>query len=323
MRDGFAVFGYSQTVISTFKIGVMKNFKNIFFAMVAVALLQACAPAEGDFAGSEYMPDMAHSIAYEANVYNYYYYNTWDSASTFKLKELSAPGLPVEGTVPRGYAGVFLAENSANGDREEVMEHLHGERAINEIAVPVNGSAPYYYEDTEEERTRAIAEIIKNPYPITAEGLAKGKELYDIFCGICHGPLGDGAGYLVREASAGDPGGVYPAAPANFLLDEHVNSSNGRYYHAIMYGKNVMGGYADKISFEERWQVIHYIRSLQAKDKKLEYSADANTLNPDYGTPASQVSLIVENMEATEATDDTAAPAEGNHDEGEHDNGSH
>ena len=39
-----------------------------------------------------------------------------------------------------------------------------------------------------------------------------------------------------------------------------------------MYGKNVMGSYKDKISYEERWQVIHYIRSLQAKDKKLEYS---------------------------------------------------
>ena len=285
-------------------------------------LLQACSPAEGEFAGSEYMPDMGHSIAYEANVYNYYYYNTWDSASTFKLKELSAPGLPVEGTVPRGYAGVYLAGESTNGDGEAVMGHLVGASSVNEMPVPVNGSAPYYYDDTEEERTRAIAEIIDNPYPISEGGLARGKELYDIYCGICHGAKGDGAGYLVRDPAPGDAGGVYPAAPANFLLDEHVNASNGRYYHAIMYGKNVMGGYADKLSYEERWQVIHYIRSLQAKDKKLQYSADANTLNPVYGTPESQVSLLVESM-GNEGADYEAAPEEGgNQDEG-HDAGSH
>jgi hypothetical protein len=46
-----------------------------------------------------------------------------------------------------------------------------------------------------------------------------------------------------------------------------------------MYGKNVMGSYADKLSFEERWEVIHYIRSLQAKSKNLEYSETANTLS--------------------------------------------
>lgn len=304
----------------------MKNLKNILFAIIAVALLQACSPADGEFGGSEYMPDMGHSIAYEANVYNYYYYNTWDSASTFKLKELSTPGLPVEGTVPRGYAGVYLAGNSANGDGAAVLGHLNGTGSINEIAVPVNGSAPYYYEDTEEERTRAMAEIINNPYPITEAGLARGKELYDIFCGICHGEKADGSGYLVREASPGDAGGVYPAAPANFLLDDFVNSSNGRYYHSIIYGKNVMGGYADKISFEERWQVIHYIRSLQAKEKKVIYSADANTLNPAFGTPAGQLSLIVEDLGAADQDEGADHSEDTDHDDGhggDHDSDSH
>jgi hypothetical protein len=46
-----------------------------------------------------------------------------------------------------------------------------------------------------------------------------------------------------------------------------------------MYGKNLMGSYKDKISYEERWNVIHYIRSLQAKELKLEYNQEINTLN--------------------------------------------
>ena len=77
-----------------------------------------------------------------------------------------------------------------------------------------------------------------------------------------------------------------------------------------MYGKNVMGSYKDKISYEERWQVIHYIRSLQAKDKKLEYSEQANTLNPAFGVPGSQVATLAETVSDQDAAPE-AAPAEG------------
>ena len=44
-----------------------------------------------------------------------------------------------------------------------------------------------------------------------------------------------------------------------------------------------MGNYADKLSYEERWDVIHYIRSCQAAEKQLEYSDKLNTLNPKAG----------------------------------------
>jgi hypothetical protein len=59
-----------------------------------------------------------------------------------------------------------------------------------------------------------------------------------------------------------------------------------------MYGKNVMGGYAEKLNFEERWQVIHYIRSLQATAKGLAYSATSNTLNANFGVPAAQAKKL-------------------------------
>jgi hypothetical protein len=136
--------------------------------------------------------------------------------------------------------------------------------------------------------------------------------LYDIFCGICHGEKGDGYGYLVREAdpAKGDPGGKYPVVPANLLLPDYANSSNGRYYHAIIYGKNAMGGYADKMNYEERWQIIHYIRALQAKDQSLEYDETTNTLNPEFGTPVSEIAPMASNEEMTEAV---APEMEGDH----------
>ncbi|HUR31951.1 MAG TPA: cytochrome c, partial [Saprospiraceae bacterium] len=151
------------------------------------------------------------------------------------------------------------------------------------IAYSPNGSVPYYYKNTDEERLRASKEIVRNPFPITEKGMEHGKELYNIYCGICHGATGNGQGYLVREddPAKGIVAGVYPAAPANLMLDTFINAAPGRIYHAIMYGKNVMGSYADKLSYRERWEVIHYIRSMQAISKKMEYTETANTFNKE------------------------------------------
>ena len=269
----------------------MKNLKYILYSVAAVSLLYSCTPAGGNYAGKEYMPDMAHSVGFEYQSYANYSRNNWDSASVINRKFLSRPLNPAAGTIPRGYAGLSFASPDAY---DSIMNILRGGNQLNAIAVPVNGKVPYHYGNTEEERIRASKDIVGNPFPISEAGLAKGKELYDIYCGICHGEKGDGAGYLVRDANPakGDLGGVYPAAPANFMLDTFYISTNGRFYHAIMYGKNVMGGYAEKLSFEERWQVIHHIRSMQATAKGLAYSANANTLNPSFAIPAAQVKKL-------------------------------
>jgi len=269
----------------------MKTLKWACYTVAIPLVLAGCQQVGVNSPGTEYMPDMAHSVAVESNVYINYDHNTWNEESVLPLKDLSNPKLPVQGTVPRGYAGVAAAKSPMERIKKE--EAIRGRNAINAISVTLNGHVPYYYDDTEEERVRASEEIIENPYPITKDGLARGKELYNTFCGICHGEKGDGLGYLVRDPNpaTGDPGGVYPAAPANFLVGDLATASNGRYYHAIMYGKNVMGGYADKMSFEERWQVIHYIRTLQAADVKVTYDEMENSLNKVYGTPMAVIEL--------------------------------
>jgi mono/diheme cytochrome c family protein len=256
-------------------------------------LVVSCQQPGGDTTGSEYMPDMAHSVAYEANYYNYYYNNTWGSEDEYY--KMAKPREPIPGTIARGYAGGM--EGQASSD--------------NAISVPRNGAVPYYYADTEEDRVRAIAEIIDNPYPITDKGIEKGKELYTYFCAICHGDKADGAGYLVR-----DDGGVYPVQPAILNNEEFTAASNGRFYHSIMYGKNLMGGYADKLSYEERWQVIHYIRQLQAKTYEKEYNQYVNTLN-SIDRPAGDIPVKEVTM-----TDDLHQ--EGDHQEdNDHNDGSH
>ena len=65
-----------------------------------------------------------------------------------------------------------------------------------------------------------------------------------------------------------------------------------------------MGGYSDKLSYNERWNVIHYIRSMQAGVKKLEYSEKANSLNAT-STPESQMKKVVAEVVLVENTVDT------------------
>ena len=278
----------------------------VLIAVTIVLLLNACAPADGEFQGHEYMPDMKHSIAYEANYYNYYSLNTWGTEEEYHA--FAQPNKPVEGAIPRGYAGIS-DERLMRGQVEEAKGHP---------SVELNGFVPYHYSDSEEERTRAANEITQNPFPITENGLEIGENLYNINCGICHGEKGDGLGYLVR-----DDGGKYPAAPANFLLDTFIKSTPGRYYHSIMFGKNVMGAYKDKLNYRERWEVIHWIRALQAKEKGLAYNADENTLN-DFAVPVANVDGYKEEMNTMmQDTSQTEMESDTSHMDGEHTTDTH
>ena len=84
--------------------------------------------------------------------------------------------------------------------------------------------------------------------------LAVGKELYDIYCGICHGNAGKGQGQLVkREKILGVPSYADPAR----------NITVGSTYHTIYYGLNSMGSYAGQLNYEERWQVSEYVMKLK------------------------------------------------------------
>jgi mono/diheme cytochrome c family protein len=278
-----------------------------FSILACLAFAVACSPAKGDRTGHEYMPDMTHTVGYEANLYDYYYYNRWGTEAEYK--KFASPRLSVPGTVARGQISVANAT-----DEVAQWKAMNAFSGIGEgaIAMTPNGSVPYYYKDTEEERIRATREITHNPFPITEASLAHGKELYTIYCGICHGEKADGLGYLVREEdpAKGIVAGVYPAAPANFMLDTFVKSNVGRFYHGIMYGKNVMGSYADKLSYKERWEVIHYIRSLQAQSKKLVYSPTANTFNTE-ATPWAAVEAAMKQDMAPMMKDTAAHEAPG------------
>lgn len=92
------------------------------------------------------------------------------------------------------------------------------------------------------------------PIPVTQAVVARGKERYEIFCSVCHGPTGNGDGMIVRR-------GFRRAASFN---DERLRQAPvGHYFDAITNGWGAMPSYAPQIPVQDRWAIIVYIRALQ------------------------------------------------------------
>lgn len=295
------------------KMNVVSRVIYLVSAVVLIGSAYSCQQAGGNKTGSEFIPDMTHSVAYEANVLTNYSLNTWDKESVRSRWELSQPRVPVSGTVPRGYAAIGNYDLRFPSAVEAVLQTAQKlQKNDGRTVYQPNGHVPYFYAATEEGRLEAIAKVRYNPFPITTEGIARGQQLFTIYCAICHGDKGDGNGYIVTG-----PQSKYLAQPANLMNPQFINDSNGRLYHAIVYGRNLMGSHADKLSFEERWQVIHYLRQLQAKSIKVNYNEDVNELNPEFGVPYKQVKGELEALQTT-AKEDTDPSDESSQNGGQH-----
>lgn len=105
----------------------------------------------------------------------------------------------------------------------------------------------------------STGQFVSNPLPLSDEGLNRGRERYQIFCLPCHGETGDGQS-VIRERSG---------IPSANLLDERIRQlPDGQIYSVITDGLGLMADYSSQISPEDRWQIIHYLRSLQREQQQ-------------------------------------------------------
>ena len=163
--------------------------------------------------------DTAPNYQFMPNMYESVGYETYGENQMFENGMQART--PVEGSIPRGFVP-FDIENSTQG-----------------------------YEEAKA--------TLNSPLDSTQVDMQRGKELYDIYCGICHGNKGKGQGTLVkREKILGIPS-----------YDDAGRAINeGSIYHTIYYGKNAMGSYANQLNEEERWQVVDYVLKLKTDLEK-------------------------------------------------------
>lgn len=201
--------------------------KLIVLAGIIAVLATSCGRDPQD-TGRTFVPDMQYSQAYE-------YY---DVNMNFKEMGLdtATSRKPVAGTISYGSLPPVSADS------------------LNEDATIVAYRYKNYYTESIEDYERAGVEL-KNPLKLTDEVLKEGQQLYAVSCAVCHGGSGKGDGTVVQS-------GAYPPVPS--YLDRLPTITEGKMFHSITYGRNLMGSYSSQLTPEERWKVIYYIQKLAA-----------------------------------------------------------
>jgi copper transport protein len=95
-----------------------------------------------------------------------------------------------------------------------------------------------------------------NPIPPTADSLAKGKAIFQQNCMPCHGPagLGDGpAGLLLNPRPANLQQHMIPGVHTDGQIFDWITGG---------YPGSAMPAFGDKLTEEDRWNLLNYIRTL-------------------------------------------------------------
>lgn len=106
--------------------------------------------------------------------------------------------------------------------------------------------------------------VAKLPVEPTYQLIEQGKEKYEIFCMACHGAAGDGNGVTKP----------YGVLAADYHTDLLRGIQDGHIFDVIMNGKGLMLPLSDRVSPEEGWAIVLYVRALQ-----LSQNADAELLS--------------------------------------------
>ncbi|NQY68648.1 MAG: cytochrome c [Flavobacteriales bacterium] len=146
------------------------------------------------------------------------------------------------------------------------VSNLDGD-SINEMSarLPVKGTVPrgyypYSYPNTTEGYELA-GEELTSPFAMNAETVEEGKVIYGKFCIHCHGETGEGDGSVIAS-------GKFPAVPPTYS-GKLKDLPEGKIFHSITYGKGMMGSHASQLDRNQRWKIIHYVKTLQNPDLEV------------------------------------------------------
>jgi mono/diheme cytochrome c family protein len=146
--------------------------------------------------------------------------------------------LPPENSVP------FAAGNLTSGPYEfNVGQPEAGATIPDFTAIDVAQNAP-------------VVANLANPVASSPESLARGQEMYERSCAVCHGDNGIGAqAYIVDK---------HPILPAYNLAGDRVAAfSDGYIYGMVRVGRGLMPPYGHQVSHFDRWHIVNYVRELQ------------------------------------------------------------
>jgi mono/diheme cytochrome c family protein len=223
----------------------MRLIKSITIGVAAAVLLTSCGAGVDD-QGTEYAPNMYHSVAYEP------YSQITDKDAGRWLTSIEYPKGEGE---EEGHAE-FYNSNRFNPYRMNMRDP-----APNTVKRNALGWLPYRLPN--DSTGLRLANRLKNPLDSSAAVLAEGKALYEMYCDHCHGAKGEGNGKVAEGVKIdGVQKGNYNGVP-NYKSDALKPITEGHIFHVITYGKNLMWPHGSQISPEDRWKIAKYVKALQ------------------------------------------------------------
>jgi mono/diheme cytochrome c family protein len=94
----------------------------------------------------------------------------------------------------------------------------------------------------------------KNPLTASDANITTAKRVYIDYCANCHGDAGKGDG---SDAMMYDP------APADLTDVAHMSKiTDGEIYYQISEGRKPMPSFKKRLTEEQRWQLVLFVRSL-------------------------------------------------------------
>lgn len=133
--------------------------------------------------------------------------------------------------------------------------------------LPPAGTTPVGYDRVVEEYPNTIEGYnaasagLKNPVPVTPVTLGEGRALYRNMCSHCHGATGNGDGSIIKLEK-------FPPPPSYSTGNSSRGGAmkdltDGKIFHTITYGVNLMGPHRTQLSPTERWKIVMYVHELQ------------------------------------------------------------
>jgi mono/diheme cytochrome c family protein len=92
------------------------------------------------------------------------------------------------------------------------------------------------------------------PVRVNYRLLKRGQERFDIYCSVCHDRVGTGRGKIVERGYL---------HPPSYHIDRLRQAPLMHFYDVVSNGYGAMPSYSDKLSPDDRWAVIAYVRALQ------------------------------------------------------------
>lgn len=117
-------------------------------------------------------------------------------------------------------------------------------------SVPIAGTTQFV-------KDQDAALKLVNPIPADEKSVAKGEQLFAIYCVPCHGKSGTGDGYVGAKLTL-RPFDLTSTGNLQYQPDGHI-------FGMMTFGGAVMPVYSNDLSVTERWHVVNYVRKVLGK----------------------------------------------------------